>query len=230
MLARHFGAACFVWNLCLRVRSEAYRDPELVAMFGKDLSIGLLELSRWFTELKKDAEAGRTWLAEIDSGVISQALRDQDAAFNNFFAGRGRYPKRKKRNGGAACRFVFDHPHTGKVKVWEADDLVLPLNGEIDAASRVRFMRLLKPVPGVDLMICGHTITSTREPVRFGSHLFIDTGAYLAPEGRLKAVDPAAGVYWQVEHREDQQWGPLLLPLPFDAGLPKKARKRRPES
>jgi serine/threonine protein phosphatase 1 len=83
----------------------------------------------------------------------------------------------------------------------------------IDAESRERIAALLKPVLGVDLTIGGHTIMPEREPVRFGAHLFIDTGAYEKPDGRLTAVDPAAGVYWQVGHRDDQQWGPLPLPV-----------------
>ncbi len=97
----------------------------------------------------------------------------------------------------------------------------------IDTEYRQWFERMLKPVPGVDLVICGHSIMPEREPVRFGSHLFIDTGAYEAPGGRLTAVDPAAGVYWQVGHREDQQWGPLPLPEPFEYRLPSAAFSRR---
>jgi len=95
--------------------------------------------------------------------------------------------------------------------------------------STPRFLidRILKPVRGVDMVICGHTIMHTREPLRFGSHLFIDTGAWQTPNGRLTAVDPVAGVYWQVGHGEDQQWGPTPLPAPVKVSLPKKDRKRR---
>jgi serine/threonine protein phosphatase 1 len=100
----------------------------------------------------------------------------------------------------------------------------------LKSAPRTYIEALLKPVRGVDLVICGHTIMQTREPLRFGSHLFIDTGAWQAPNGRLTAVDPAAGVYWQVGHGQDQQWGPTPLPAPVDVNLPKKARKRRPSS
>ncbi len=32
LLARHFGAARFVWNISLRARSEAYRDAELTGI------------------------------------------------------------------------------------------------------------------------------------------------------------------------------------------------------
>ncbi|MEC9358670.1 MAG: metallophosphoesterase [Pseudomonadota bacterium] len=86
-----------------------------------------------------------------------------------------------------------------------------------DAEHRPWIARVLRPVRGVDLIICGHTILPAREPLRFGSHLFIDTGAYQAPDGRLTAVDPEAGVYWQVGQQPDEQWGPLALPEPTRA-------------
>lgn len=97
----------------------------------------------------------------------------------------------------------------------------LPPPEAIDTEVRQRIATLLKPVAGVDHVICGHSIIRTRDPVRFGSHLFIDTGAYERPDGRLTAVDPAAGIYWQVGHREDQEWGPLPLPTPFEDFLPR---------
>lgn len=85
---------------------------------------------------------------------------------------------------------------------------------KVDEAKRDRWQRTLLPVDGVDLVIGGHTIMNDRVPVQFGSHLFIDTGAYKTPHGRLTAVDPIAGVYWQVGHDPHESWGPLALPPP----------------
>lgn len=97
----------------------------------------------------------------------------------------------------------------------------------LKSTPRIKIEKMLKPVRGVDLVICGHTIMPTREPLRLGSHLFIDTGAFQSLDGRLTAVDPSAGVYWQVGQEEGQQWGPLPLPAPVEVSLP-KPRKRRP--
>ena len=66
-------------------------------------------------------------------------------------------------------------------------------------------------VPGLDLLIAGHTILPGRLPVRCGNHLWIDTGACLPEEGGcLTVVDPAVGVYWQASSNDS--WGPSLLP------------------
>jgi putative transposase len=42
----------------------------------------------------------------VSSVVLQQALRDLDKAFTNFFAGRARYPKFKKRNAKQSVRYV----------------------------------------------------------------------------------------------------------------------------
>jgi serine/threonine protein phosphatase 1 len=102
-----------------------------------------------------------------------------------------------------------------------------PDDGALDAPYQSWLARLIKPVPGVDLVLCGHSILDGRAPMRLGSHVFIDTGGYQTPDGRLTAVDPDAGVYWQVGHREDEQWGPLPLPAPFEKSLPPETFKRR---
>lgn len=77
-------------------------------------------------------------------------------------------------------------------------------------------------VPGVDLVLAGHSVTPSREPIRAGKYLWVDTGSFWTPQwvnrwkgalpGRLTAVDPSAGIYWQVGHGRMDRWGPLALP------------------
>lgn len=95
---------------------------------------------------------------------------------------------------------------------------------KFDEGTRTFFRKVLKPITGVDLVFAGHTIMKSREPMRAGNHVFIDTGAYEKPDGRLTAVDPAASVYWQVGHGADATWGPLPMPEPFEKGLPSAVR------
>ena len=47
------------------------------------------------TELKKH----KTWLKLVDSTALQQTLRDLDSAYQNFFSGRGKYPRFKRKDG-----------------------------------------------------------------------------------------------------------------------------------
>jgi putative transposase len=48
------------------------------------------------------------WLKEASAAVLSQKLRDQDTAFKNFFAGRAKYPKFKKKLHAQSIRYQLD--------------------------------------------------------------------------------------------------------------------------
>src|SRR5882724_9005220 len=95
LLERWFGASRWLWNTTLGIRSEAYRVCGL-KLTGDDLS-------RWLTQWKRTA--GHEWLAAVPATCLTQCLRDQDAAFRNFFARRARYPKFKRRSAAASLRF-----------------------------------------------------------------------------------------------------------------------------
>src|SRR5262249_20112769 len=83
LLDRWFGATRWLWNTTLGIRSEGYRVCGL-KLTGNDLS-------RWLTQWKRTS--GHEWLAEVPATVLTQCLRDQDRAFQNFFARRARYPR-----------------------------------------------------------------------------------------------------------------------------------------
>ena len=46
------------------------------------------------------------WLNEVSSVPLQQAIRHQQAAFGNFFAGRARYPRYKSRNGRQSAEYT----------------------------------------------------------------------------------------------------------------------------
>src|SRR5882724_2842100 len=120
LLERWFGAARWLWNTALGIRLEAYRALGL-SLTGNDLS-------RWVTQWKRTA--GHEWLAGVPATCLTQCLRDQDAAFRNFFARRARYPKFKRRNAAASLRFqdagtawvrgVVSLPKLGSLKLAES--------------------------------------------------------------------------------------------------------------
>ena len=95
LLDRWFGAARWVWNTTLGIRSEAYRE--------RGLRLTGVDLSRWLTVWKRTA--GHEWLAEVPATCLAQCLRDQDRAFGNFFAHRACYPRFKGKRHRGALRF-----------------------------------------------------------------------------------------------------------------------------
>jgi len=87
-LAQTFGCVRFVYNYALNTRKRAYFDQN-VKLHTKDLSAAI-------TALKK--EEGTTWLREVSSVPLQQALRHLDRAYTNFFEGRAEYPTFKKKH------------------------------------------------------------------------------------------------------------------------------------
>ncbi|BAW81056.1 transposase [Candidatus Nitrosoglobus terrae] len=97
-LAVEFGHARWVWNQCLAWRSNLYQDV------GEKVTA--IDFSRELTFLKQLGTYD--WLKEASACVLQQKLRDQDTAFRNFFAGRAKYPKFKKKLHGQSIRYQLD--------------------------------------------------------------------------------------------------------------------------
>lgn len=96
VLSRTFGSVRFVWNWALALRTREYRTAKK--------SLGYHDLSALLTAQKKNSETA--WLSEISSVPLQQALRHQQAAFNNFFNKRARYPRFKSRGGRASAEYT----------------------------------------------------------------------------------------------------------------------------
>jgi putative transposase len=122
-LARAFGTARHVFNWGLATKREAYAE--------RQESIGYVQLSRMLTASK----AEKPWLAEVDRQIQTQALRDLDTAYQNFFNKRARFPRFKSRHGAQSVRFGFDHRDAGKTSAWAKRVLVLPGMGECRIAD-----------------------------------------------------------------------------------------------
>src|SRR5437660_2492303 len=120
LLARWLGATRWLWNTTLEIRSEAYRECGLKLTWE--------DLSRWLTQWKRTA--GHEWLAQVPATCLTQCLRDQDAAFGNFFAHRARYPRFKRKSISGSLRFqdvgrswvrgVVSLPKLGALKLAES--------------------------------------------------------------------------------------------------------------
>ena len=64
------------------------------------------DLSKHITKLKKTSKY--IWLQEVPAGILVQALRDLDNAFERFFKKIAKYPRFKKRRNTQAIRFQID--------------------------------------------------------------------------------------------------------------------------
>jgi transposase len=92
---RWFGAYRWLWNTALEIRTAAYRECGLT-LTGNDIS-------RWLTQWKRTE--GHEWLRGVPATCLTQCLRVQDTAFRNYFAGRARYPKFKRKGSPGSLRF-----------------------------------------------------------------------------------------------------------------------------
>ncbi len=87
-LAQTFGCTRFVYNWALALRTDSY--------YNEDKSLSYTDTSNALTKLKKDPE--KPWLKAVSSVPLQQGLRHLNTAFKNFFAGKSRYPRFKKKN------------------------------------------------------------------------------------------------------------------------------------
>lgn len=121
ILSRLLGAKRFAWNWALRRKREAWEAD------GSKLNA--VALSREFTVLRQQPETA--WLAELPREPFNQVLRDFDRAWSNFFAGRAKRPRRKKRGSVDAVRFTLDQRRS---QVDRENGTV-----QLDGIGRVRF-------------------------------------------------------------------------------------------
>lgn len=93
ILRRTIGCVRLVYNRALAARTEAW--------YERQHKIDYVQSSAMLTSWKKLDEL--QFLNEVSCVPLQQGLRHLQTAFTNFFAGRARYPKfKKKRNGGSA--------------------------------------------------------------------------------------------------------------------------------
>lgn len=163
-LAVEFGHARFVWNWALDMRSKAYRR--------RGESLNVVGISKMLTKLKRCRRY--SWLKEANAQCLIQKLRDQDKAFANFFAGRAKYPRFKKRHAKQSVRYQLDQRIV--LNNYRAGELLkLPKLG----ALRVKWSRVPTGIPkmvSVSLNQAGqyHVCLSVEEPV---ARLPVATGA-----------------------------------------------------
>src|SRR6266576_3594848 len=96
VLNRTFGCVRVVWNRTLAWRHARYH--------GEQIRTDSAQANAYLTAMK--ASEGLDWLNEVSSVPLQQAIRHQQVAFSNFFAGRARYPRYKSRNGRQSAEYT----------------------------------------------------------------------------------------------------------------------------
>jgi putative transposase len=86
LLAKHFGCTRYLYNYFLSQRQQQYLNN------GK--SNGYFKDCEDLTKLKKTL----TWLTEVNSQSLQQTIKNLQAAYNNFFEGRTKFPKFKTKH------------------------------------------------------------------------------------------------------------------------------------
>ncbi len=94
ILAQTFGCCRFVYNWALSARKIAYFQH------GQNLTYNAL--SAMLTQLKHEY----SWLCDVSSVPLQQALRNLDRAFVNFFEGHASYPNFKKKQGNQSATYA----------------------------------------------------------------------------------------------------------------------------
>ena len=80
-----FGCCRFVYNQGLDWKQKAYAADKTSLSYA-DLALALKQIKNRYT-----------WLKDVDSTALQQALRHLDTAYKNFLTGKGRYPRFKNK-------------------------------------------------------------------------------------------------------------------------------------
>jgi putative transposase len=96
LLRRTMGCTRLVYNKALALRTDAY--------YNEHKRIGYNETASALTSWKKQEEL--SFLKEVSSVPLQQALRCLQTAFTNFFEGRAKYPNFKQKSHGGSALFA----------------------------------------------------------------------------------------------------------------------------
>jgi putative transposase len=96
VLNRTFGCVRVVWNRTLAWRHDRYRSEHAGTSFT--------QANAYLTGMKTSDDLA--WLNEVSSVPLQQAIRHQQTAFSNFFAGRARHPRYKSRGGRQSAEYT----------------------------------------------------------------------------------------------------------------------------
>ena len=110
--AKTFGCCRFVYNQCIKLKSYLYDETYMS-----------------FQPKLKSFKEEWPWLTEVDSQALSNAYRDMQQAYQNFFAKRSSYPTYKSKKGKQSYRNGMCYKDLTKLIV--GNTIVLPKVGPV---------------------------------------------------------------------------------------------------
>lgn len=154
-LNQTFGCVRYVYNRSLRYRQDAW--------YERQENISYLQNSALLTGWKKEPE--HLWLNEVSSVPLQQSLRHLQTAYRNFFQGRAKYPRFKKKDGCQSAEYT-----TSAFK-WDGVSLKLAKQAE---PLNIRWSRRFSGKPT--------TVTVSRDPAgRYFVSLLVEETMALLP-------------------------------------------------
>ncbi|MEW8481870.1 MAG: transposase [Candidatus Thiodiazotropha endolucinida] len=128
-LAVQFGHARFVYNYCLSIKQDAYKE------YG--ISVSRYGLQSMLPAMKR--EGMYSWLKDAHSQVLQSALLHLDNAFRNFFEKRAKFPRFKSKYGKQSIQY----PQGVKI---EDNQIFLPKVGWVKAVIHRETVGKIKTV------------------------------------------------------------------------------------
>jgi putative transposase len=185
LLAQTFGCARFVYNAMLQLRTDAWHH--------RQEQIGYHGTSAALTALKKDPD--HSWLNEVSSVPLQQALRHLQTAFSNFFAKRAKYPTFRSKHDRqsveyTASAFRFDRKTLMLAKMKEP--LAIRWSRQLPAAARVTTVTVSKDTTGRYFvsMSCDDAIAAKQDVAgRVGIDLGLTNFAILSNGEKIAAPE-----------------------------------------
>ena len=136
-LVQTFGCSRYVYNWALALRTNSY--------YQDNVSLSYIDTSNALTKLKKDPE--KLWLKQVSAVPLQQALRHLNTAFLNFFQGKTKYPRFKKKASKQSAHYA---PNAFK---WVDGKLTL---AKMSQALKIRWSRYFTGEP--------RSITISKDP------------------------------------------------------------------
>ena len=170
-IAKQFGCCRVVYNKTLALRKETYETTQ------KHLS--KYDLIKEITKWKKQEEF--SWLNEVNSQALQQAVLDMDTAYQRFFREKTGFPKFKSKK---THRYAFRYPQGCKIDN-EKNKIFLPklgwVNCVVDRPIEFKLRSVtVKQVPSGKYFVCclfddGQEL-SPKKPIREETTVGIDLG------------------------------------------------------